>query len=373
MAVCAASRRRTSRIVPDGDAGLDRHEPDEIGADHGRVGADDRFGQRMAMGEAGRGEEQAERAERQGRLQQGEHAEADQAAGDEDLAGRQVDRLHMGEGAERHADDPRAPAARARRWQSARPGARPRSARRDGRGRESDGRGLTAVPRVSVEGVCAAHRMVGEGRAGSQHRQRPGRRFEAGIGKGGRASSLSSPSQAAVPVSGPANAPTDGAARCEIARTQPPSEHPVRRAHEKQSRRQVSWLAGPGLSPPSRRAAPVADGEKLTAYSCGGSRGVSPRSLFTPLPGHRRSQSLAICGRLCNGARRLLARNGSGHGDTLPHPGPRRRALRQEPPCRADWSRPCRRPGPTSRPRRPGTRKCGSASPSIAPAARRTG
>jgi hypothetical protein len=26
---------------------------------------------------------------------------------------------------------------------------------------------------------------------------------------------------------------------------------------------------------------------RLAAYSCGGSRGVSPHSLFTPFPGHR--------------------------------------------------------------------------------------
>ncbi|GLS46170.1 hypothetical protein GCM10007884_41610 [Methylobacterium brachythecii] len=60
---------------------------------------------------------------------------------------------------------------------------------------------------------------------------------------------------------------------------------------------------GDGRSPGSRVDAPAAfpDGsggqwQKLAAYSCGGSSGIdilsdlSPHSLFTPLPGHRRDR-----------------------------------------------------------------------------------
>jgi hypothetical protein len=83
-------------------------------------------------------------------------------------------------------------------------------------------------------------------------------------------------------------------ARCRD-QSRPSPRHPAR--HAIRGGWQVSWLAGPGVLPPSRFARQrtyesVASGQTLTAYSCGGSRGFVPHSLFALSleRGHRRNQ-----------------------------------------------------------------------------------
>ena len=69
-------------------------------------------------------------------------------------------------------------------------------------------------------------------------------------------------------------------------------------------RRQVSWLTGRRLAPPSRLPSGL-DGVRLAAYSCGGSRGIgtspSPRSLLIP-EGNRRAESYTAMLRCVNAA-----------------------------------------------------------------------
>src|SRR5665811_1182628 len=70
----------------------------------------------------------------------------------------------------------------------------------------------------------------------------------------------------------------------------PATEAP--RPGKRPDRRQVSWLAGLSPSPPSR-GSPVAMWFGLTAYSCGGSRGIGPkiRTAF-PVRSHRERPSM---------------------------------------------------------------------------------
>jgi hypothetical protein len=67
-----------------------------------------------------------------------------------------------------------------------------------------------------------------------------------------------------------------------VSRKLPP--HPGRKLDD--GARQVSWLPGRGLRSPSQGLKPHwFIGRSLAGYSCGGSRGFTPRSLLHPLTG----------------------------------------------------------------------------------------
>jgi hypothetical protein len=72
-------------------------------------------------------------------------------------------------------------------------------------------------------------------------------------------------------------------------RDPPPPMHPARRRDlgpdgSRRQRWQVSWLADQAHPTAFPGCNPVASDRTLSAYSCGGSRGIAPRSLFTFRP-----------------------------------------------------------------------------------------
>ena len=280
-----------------GERGLDGDEADEIGHDRGGFRADDRLAQGIAVHDADR----PRRAGRRRLHRAGSGAAvAAMPIGDDARAPRRTSAQGQVEAARdarptpsRHGDDPEGRQGEARAAKRADDEADADRARRGGRGRSPGGRGPRGGPARRSRASCRpSDGARAPGVAASEAAREPGRR-KVLEGRAWTHRSLRRGTQGRLKRFHGRNRTTN------VIRPQSPPEHPVRQARQKRWRRQVSWLAGrcPAL-PPSRDMSQWHLERRLAAYSCGGSRGFSPHSLFTPLPGHRPSMNTQPAGHL---------------------------------------------------------------------------